>query len=158
MKGMFDDYDSSISNIDRKRPPIPVSKLDPSKPNKPFADYNAEGEMTGYWWYWGDCLNLEFDIYGELVVEDTEDSHNSFYVLPDDWFTNKQVTFKLYNFRREVIVEQCFNASSKIIVPITPELSKQLVKGVYYCSLTIWEGEEYNQTIFYQDECTLTVK
>lgn len=49
MKGMFDDYDSSISNIDQKCPPIPVSKLDPSKPNKPFADYNAEGEMTGYW-------------------------------------------------------------------------------------------------------------
>lgn len=35
----------------------------------PYVEYNAEGEQSGYYWYYGDTVNLVFDLIGELTVE-----------------------------------------------------------------------------------------
>lgn len=37
--------------------------------NTPYAEYNAEGEIVGYYWYYGDTVDIQFDITGELTVE-----------------------------------------------------------------------------------------
>lgn len=36
---------------------------------QPYGDYNALGELDGYYWNYGDTINLSFHIDGELTVE-----------------------------------------------------------------------------------------
>ena len=45
------------------------TKLDPIEGSKPFEEYNAKGELIGYFWRYGETLNLEFNIDGEIIVE-----------------------------------------------------------------------------------------
>ena len=34
---------------------------------EPFANYNAKGDIIGYYWYFGNTLTLDFNITGEVV-------------------------------------------------------------------------------------------
>jgi hypothetical protein len=45
-------------------------KLLPTEMSKPYEEYDARGELEGYFWRYGDTLNLEFFIDGEVTVED----------------------------------------------------------------------------------------
>lgn len=160
--GMFDGYqnlnnqytpNNLCSNIPQPPCPNKCDCLEPCKPNKPYEEYDAKGELVGYWWYQGDTINLEYNIEGEVTVEGSSN-----YITAEDFLADKQVTIKLYNFRREVIAEKTFEGSTTIIFPIDKELAKILVQGVYYSSLEIWMGEDFNKTLLKQDECTLTIK
>lgn len=51
--------------------PKSYTKLDPVEASKPYELYNAKGELEGYYWYYGNQLNLEFSIDGEITVEST---------------------------------------------------------------------------------------
>lgn len=46
------------------------SKLFSTEGSKPFEEYDAKGNIEGYYWRYGDTLNLEFHIDGEIMVED----------------------------------------------------------------------------------------
>jgi hypothetical protein len=46
------------------------TKLDPIQASKPYEEYDAKGELIGYFWRYGETLNLEFNIDGEITVED----------------------------------------------------------------------------------------
>lgn len=105
--GMFTNYENLQDNYIPNNicPPTPCpspcppeSKLQPCKPKLPYEEYNATGDLIGYWWYYGDTLNLEFNIEGELVVEG-----NNQYVDASDFLKDKQITVQLFNFRRELI-------------------------------------------------------
>lgn len=185
------------------------TKLDPVSTSKPFEEYNSKGELIGYFWHYGESLNLEFNIDGEITVEDraiilnhsgqtpsvTEggkgqraynivdliswtcvdvqnglcqweedeeftydvDSDNSVYISADTYLKNKNIELKLYNFRHEEIYQQVFEGKSRIIFNITPDLSKMLKRGIYYCSLTVF-NKDVNMTIFDASDCTLVVK
>ncbi len=133
------------------------SKLDPCKAKIPFADYNAAGELVGYWWYYGDTLNLEFTISGEVIVDQGTDE-TSTYTTAEDYLSDKQVKVCLYNFRMELIDTKVFDGATTITYEIDEELSKKLVKGVYYCSLSIYNGTGLIETLLGQSDCTLTVK
>ena len=37
---------------------------------EPFANYNAKGDIIGYYWYFGNTVTLDFNITGEVVIED----------------------------------------------------------------------------------------
>lgn len=216
--GMFDMYDNLqdyyVPNNLRPCPPKPCDdKLIQECVKKPYEEYNAEGKLIGYYWYYGDTINLEFNIDGDIIVEDnaiiytainetpteqtsgvigqkaynvidlkswtctaidslnntytwTEDSQftnpesgdRNIYVTAQDFMKDKQVTVELYNFRREPIITKTYAGSTQIIFAIDKDISKQLVRGVYYCSLTVWSGEELSRTILYQEECSLNVK
>ena len=45
------------------------TKLDPINASKPYEEYNVKGELIGYYWHYGETLNLEFNIDGEITVE-----------------------------------------------------------------------------------------
>lgn len=187
-----------------------TSKLDPTDASKPYEEYNAKGELVGYFWRYGETLNLEFNIDGEITIEsnaiilksigqtptsttigtigqrayniidliswtcvgiikneyiweqDLEFTYplngdKSIYLSSEDYLKDKQIELILYNFRMEPIHKQLFNGSPNIIFSIDPELSKTLVKGVYYCSLHVFNDSVY-QTIFDSTDCTLLVK
>lgn len=163
--GMFDGYDSLAGNYapSNLKPPIKPNKpcnnkLDPKHPNKPFEDYNAEGELIGYWWYYGNTLDLEFTIEQEVVFEGSDT-----YITAEDFMKSVKpnVVINLYNFRREIIFTLTTPEVEDTVIkfPITEELSKSLVPGTYYCSLTLVKEEiDYTDTIVKLEDCTLTVK
>lgn len=214
---MFLNYDKISScykpnNLECASPSVKsYTKLDPLKASKPFEHYNAKGELIGYFWQYGETLNLEFNIDGEIVIEsdayvyraagdgpnletrgkigqraynitdlrswtciqivdnkyiweedsefihDGEDAIESVYVTAEDFLKNKQAEFIIYNFRLEPIYTSVDDAKTKLIYPIDTELSKKLVKGIYYCSLSIFD-EQLKQQIFGSTDCTLLVK
>lgn len=187
------------------------TKLDPVDASKPFEEYDAGGNLIGYSWHQGESVNLEFNIDGEIVVENdaiiyrtsgayptshtvgtigqkaynvidliswkctsislngiygweqeekftySESTGNSIYVDAASYLKNKYVVFNLYNFRYEPILTYKFEGESKIIVYISPEVSSKLVKGIYYCSLTVF-NDEVNMKIFDTKDCSLVVK
>lgn len=186
------------------------SKLCSSDKTKPYEEYNAEGNLIGYFWNYGDTLNLDFSIDGEITVEsdaiiltsyntapdtstvghvgqrcynildfkswtctsveynmytwtiDTEfiyplESDRSVYMSADDYLSNKNVEVTLYNFRMEPIVTKQFTGKSQILFDIDTNLSKKLVKGIYYCSMRVYDTM-ISQTIFDATDCKLLVK
>lgn len=186
------------------------TKLDPVKASKPYEEYNVKGELVGYFWHYGESLNLEFNIDGEIAVEsdaliyeqsgahptdntigklnqraynivdliswtctstsqgrytwsrDQEftygpDADHSVYIDATEYLKNKRVALDLYNFRHEPVMQKIYEGKSKIIFNITPEISKTLKKGIYYCSLTVFNSD-VNMKIFDTSDCTLMVK
>lgn len=45
------------------------TKLNPVNASKPYEEYNTKGELEGYFWRYGESINLEFDLDGEITVE-----------------------------------------------------------------------------------------
>lgn len=188
------------------------TKLDPVQASKPYEEYNTKGELVGYFWHYGETLNLEFNIDGEITVEDdaliyyivgqhptsqtqgkvsqkaynvtdkrswictyasevdkeygwTEDdeftySENSpkhVYIDASTYLADKSVEVALYNFRMECVCNKTFDGASKIIFEIDSELSNKLNKGIYYCSLTVF-NDKIRLPIFNSHDCVLSVK
>ena len=86
-----------------------------------------------------------------------ESGSRSVYVSAEDYLLDKFVEITLYNFRMEPIHTETFKGNPKIIFNITKELSKKLVKGIYYCSLSVF-NEDVSLPIFSSKDCTLLVK
>lgn len=184
------------------------TKLDPIKTSKPYEEYNTKGELVGYFWRYGETLNLEFNLDGEIVVEhdaiillakgetpsedtgtinqraynvvdkiswtctgsvedkrvwtqDTEfrypEQGTSVYISANDYLKDKQIELTLYNFRMEPVHTQLFTGKPKVIFPITTELSKKLLRGIYYCSLKVF-NDAVNINVFDTADCMLLVK
>lgn len=186
------------------------SKLDPLDASKPFEEYNAKGELTGYFWRQGETLNLEFNIDGEITLEadailltahgqapttqtmgkvgqkaynivdlkswrcvavsamqfiwkeDAEftyplNSDRSVYISAADYLRDKEVEVTLYNFRMEPICKKVFAASPTIVFAIDRELSAVLPKGIYHCSVTVF-NKDVCYTVFDANDCDLLVK
>lgn len=197
-----------INSFPRK---MNCSKLDPLDASKPFEEYNAKGELSGYFWRQGETLNLEFNIDGEITLEanailltaqgqvpttntlgrvnqraynivdfrswtcsavtttgkyiweeDAEftyplNADRSVYISAADYLKDKKVEVTLYNFRMEPICKKLYDASPTIIFPIDRELSNALPKGIYHCSVNVF-NEEVCYTIFDANDCDLLVK
>jgi hypothetical protein len=185
------------------------SKLVSKEMSKPFEEYNTKGELTGYFWRYGETLNLEFNLDGEIIVEnnaiifklspqapnintqgtigqrayniidliswtclgkngpdyiwqqDKEFTYppvgNSIYLSAEDYLKDKQVEVALYNFRMEPICKKVYAGSPNIIFAIDRELSQQLVKGIYYCTVQVFNNSVC-YTVFDSNDCNLLVK
>ena len=212
---MFKNYDNiskyytpnNLNNLHKE--PLSYKALDPVGGDKPFTEYNAKGELIGYTWYYGNTLNLEFNIDGEIIVEDgsiiysqinqapgkstrgkigqrcynvkdlrswtctyiyqgtftwTEDPEftypevgQSIYLDATDYLKGKDIVVNIYDWRYRNIYSKTFNDITKIILPIDVELSKQLVKGVYYIELLV-KTPETCEVVFNPKDCIFNVK
>lgn len=214
--GMFLNYQNIAKNyvpnnlINAFPSKMNSSKLDPLDASKPFEEYNAKGELTGYFWRQGETLNLEFNIDGEITLEadailltahgqapttqtmgkvgqkaynivdlkswrcvavsamqfiwqeDEEftyplNSDRSVYISAADYLKDKEVEVTLYNFRMEPICKKVFAASPTIVFEIDRELSAALPKGIYHCSVTVF-NKDVCYTVFDSNDCDLLVK
>ena len=103
MNNMFLNYenlsDSYIPNnlSSHKCRPESYTKLSPVDASKPYELYNAKGELEGYFWYYGDTINLDFTIDGEVTLEDGTPTGQ--YIDASDFLKDKSYTIKVYNFR-----------------------------------------------------------
>lgn len=73
--GMFLNYQNVSpsyypDNITQKFPVgKSYTKLDPIQASKPYEEYDFAGNLIGYYWHYGDTLKLEFNIDGEIMIE-----------------------------------------------------------------------------------------
>jgi hypothetical protein len=73
--GMFLNYQNIADNyvpnnlINAFPTRLKESKFNSIEASKPYEEYNAKGEIEGYFWRYGDTLNLEFNIDGEITLE-----------------------------------------------------------------------------------------
>ena len=214
--GMFLNYHNIADNympnnlINAFPKQLTVSKLDPLDESKPFEEYDIKGNLIGYSWRQGETLNLEFNIDGEITLEDDavvmktsgqapdertmgnigqrlynivdfrswtcvgifkgkyfwhEDEEFTYptnqgrcvYVSAEDYLKDKTVEVILYNFRLEPICKRQFVGNPKIIFSVDKELSATLQKGIYYCSVNVFNSL-VSHTIFNAQDCTLMVK
>ena len=161
MCSMFDTYENIPQNyIPNNIKPnsnlscaYPTTQLEPIKPILPYEEYNAQGELIGYFWHYGDTLNLEFDVDGEVSLLD-----DGTYISASEFLQGKKATIVILDFRNDIVVERVLEASDKIIFEIDEELSKKIVRGTYHCTLTIWDDADFNKTIFANEDATFIVK
>lgn len=135
--------------------PISYTKLNPTELTKPYELYNAKGELEGYYWYYGQSINLDFTITGEIVLKDN--SENDSYISVEDYLSDKSFRLRIYNFRYEIIDEMLFPGVLNPIFEIDSEKSKKYAKGIYYCSLEIIYND-ICETLFGPEDCKLLVK
>lgn len=107
-----------------------------------------------------ECVAYSTD--GYLWEEDPEFTYplhgdKEVYVDAKDYLRDKSIIFKLYNFRREEIHQEAQIGGTSFYVHIDKELSKKLVKGIYYCSLEV-VGENTREFIFDASDCKLLVR
>lgn len=185
------------------------TKLCPVSSGKPYEEYDMKGNLIGYSWRYGETLNLEFNIDGEITVEDTaliltatgqtpsseygfigqraynvvdllswtctaittsehhwtldkEFTYNteatqSMYIPADTYLKHKTIIVTLRDFRYDEVFRASFDGKSKIVFPITPDLSKKLVKGIYYCEMFV-VTDSSSIPVFTTADCTLLVK
>lgn len=112
MASIFDSYDNLSneyipSNMNKPpKPPKANPYFDPAIPKLPYCDYNAEGDIVGYWWPYGNTVNLEFDLEGCLTVEGSQQ-----FVSIRNFLQNKQLKVDIYNFRHEIIDTMLFDGN-----------------------------------------------
>lgn len=112
----------------------------------PYETYNSKGILTGCYWYYGDTIELNFIIDGEVtaeeVVTDGEELHDK-YAEIDDYLLGKNARICIYNsLRYEKVLETVLSASREIKLIIDEETSKKLLRGSYYLTLTIFKDNE----------------
>ena len=71
------------------------TKLCPVENSKPYELYNAKNELEGYFWYYGDSINLDFSITGEVILDDGSASGE--YIDANDFLKDKLYAIKIYN-------------------------------------------------------------
>lgn len=178
----------------------------------PYTEYDALGNVVGYFWHYGETVNLQFNIDGFITVADDsivytstndgptnntvgyigqkaynmldlkswtcsiingteytwtldnvltylEDESHKVFVTAKDYLTDKTIRIKLYNYRYEEIYSKEFEGNTTINFLIDKELSNTLVKGIYYCTLTVCNDAQcLYLPVFKDKDCQLIVK
>ena len=172
MSGMFDNYTNPAPTCNHL--PKHCDCLKPkndfnisNRPNKPFESYDEEGNVIGYWWYEGDTICLDLDIDGEIIADqefiEEVDGEPTVVIKPvrvpvEDFIQGKTITFNMYNFRGEVIFTENYEGAINVKFDIDLEKASQLTKGTYTVSLSVWDGETFNKTIYSKEDCTIAIK
>ena len=140
---MFVNYDNTPStyipnNICKKNP-----QIGQYPPKLPYAIYNANGEVVGYEWNYGDTVVLNFTIKGHVTCNGDDpqtlyDRSIAGYMVDG----NEEIIFRIFNFRYEMVYEASptFYTDGddvKTKIYVYDELSDVLVKGKYYITLSI---------------------
>ena len=81
----------------------------------------------------------------------------SVYISAEDYLKDKSVEVTLYNFRMEPICTKVYPAKPVIVFAVDPELSAAIPKGIYYCSVSVFNSS-VRYTIFDSNDCILSVK
>lgn len=204
---------SMFTNYDKNSTTCPRTTVRECHSNRvPYAEYNANNELIGYYWYYGDTVDIQFDVTGEVTIESDAIVYTASGDMPQEntvgyinqkaynivdyiswtcvaivegkyiWEEDKifeapandgrllyisaknflkDMLYKIciYNDRYELLYTFDGNASTNILLHIDEDLSKELVKGIYYITLTVSNKNSTNFIPLIKDkECILLVK
>lgn len=100
-------------------------------------------------------------IWKQYQFDYPDNESRKIYVSAKDYLKDKEIAVTLYNFRHEPVdhpkATQHFEGTPKVIFKIDKELSATLVKGIYYCSVTV-SNPTVSYTIFDSNDGCLLVK
>lgn len=145
-------YDTDLTRDD-------ICNVPHYKGMEPYGDYNALGELTGYFWYYGETINLNFSIEGEITTDEVDGEGNPIYVPIPEYLEGKQAQIKIYNFRYEEIFTKTLPAKENVVLNIDEETSKKFIKGTYYLTLYINSDESLVYIPLIKDkDCVITVR
>ena len=153
-----------------------TNNLQSISPNKPFEIVDMNNQVTGYFWYQGNTLDLVWDITGEALTANPD-----IYINAASYVQDCELICKIYNFRKEVIVKASskqtdistlyplyldiqkssvdgINDSISCILHIDQALSNKLVKGIYSISLTFVLPSCFDETILDGTNCKFEVR
>lgn len=108
------------------------------------------------------CVAISDSTFMWLV--DDEFSYNplgnkKIYFNVTDYLSGKEITATFFNFRNEIIYQVKVPSSTTVSIPIDEETTKLFVKGVYSCSLVLFDAEQSSAvTILDNEDCKLIVK
>lgn len=143
------------------------------KINKPYEILNADGSLKGYFWYYGNSVDLIFNISDESdnptetpVVTLLDEN---IYFTVQDVLKTLQLEAIFYDFRMEPVAVFSNNilAENQLIVDaekatvkisIDSALSATLTKGTYYLDLIAKHASGYNETLFNASCCTFEIR
>lgn len=161
--GMFDSFNNikTTYQVNPYAPQYPPQKIPTqiiqNNPNKPYEVVDARGVLTGYFWYYGNSVDLTWDIVGEVTT--TQDN----YVDVVDMVKYLIITATIYDWKmckvEEVkLIPNIEDNKASVTLSINGELSQKLVKGVYEISLTASNAQGYNETLFDTGVCKFEVR
>lgn len=160
---MFDSFNNikTTYQVNPYAPQYPPQKIPTqiiqNNPNKPYEVVDARGVLTGYFWYYGNSVDLTWDIVGEVTT--TQDN----YVDVADMVKYLTITAIIYDWKMCKITEVKLlptieDSKASVTLSINGELSQKLVKGVYEISLTASNAQGYNETLFDTGVCKFEVR
>ena len=160
---MFDNFNNvkTTYQVNPYAPQYPPQKMPTqivqNNPNKPYEVVDARGVLTGYFWYYGNSVDLTWDIVGEVTT--TQDN----YVDVVDMVKYLIITATIYDWKmckvEEVkLIPTIEDNKVSVTLSINGELSQKLVKGVYEISLTASNAQGYNETLFDTGVCKFEVR
>lgn len=160
---MFDSFNNikTTYQVNPYAPQYPPQKIPTqiiqNNPNKPYEVVDARGVLTGYFWYYGNSVDLTWDIVGEVTT--TQDN----YVDVVDMVKYLIITATIYDWKmckvEEVkLIPTIEDNKVSVTLSINGELSQKLVKGVYEISLTASNAQGYNETLFDTGVCKFEVR
>lgn len=161
--GMFDNFNNvkTTYQVNPYAPQYPPQKMPTqivqNNPNKPYEVVDARGVLTGYFWYYGNSVDLTWDIVGEVTT--TQDN----YVDVVDMVKYLIITATIYDWKmckvEEIkLIPTIEDNKVSVTLSINGELSQKLVKGVYEISLTASNAQGYNETLFDTGVCKFEVR
>lgn len=170
MKSMFSNFTNFDTTYQQNpfQPNYPQaqnnSNIQQVNVNKPFEILNDDGSIKGYFWYFGNSVNLEFDIDGEVILLNQDQ-----YITIEDILSTLELNMYIYDFRMEPILHFSNNIGSAnllyvnaqektVTAEITHELSQKLIKGKYYIELVANHKVGYNETLFSANTCVFEVR
>ena len=156
--GLFDKFDS-IYNTDVSSAQVRNMKTG----RLPYEVYDKEGNLSGYYWYYGDTIELHFIIDGEVTADSATAngvSVETVYTTAEEYLSDKNAKICIYSsLRYEPVLETVLSASTDIKLIIDEETSKKLLRGTYYITLTIFkDNESILVPIIENKQCTITIK
>lgn len=130
------------------------TNLQSVSPNKPFEVVDVAGNLTGYFWYYGNSVVLSFEISGEYV------SGSDTYVDAADVLKDCMLTLTMYdNIRHNIVHQESKQAQgSSVDFILDAEISNKIKRGKYTIQLVASNSLGYSETLFSQDTCTFEVR
>lgn len=86
-----------------------------------------------------------------------ESNTKSVYISASDYLKDKYISVTIFNFKMKPVYTVTFKGDPKIILSIDKDISSKLLKGIYYCSLDVF-NDKIKLPIFGIKDCVLLVK
>lgn len=140
------------NNYQKQYPNIQDSNIEPVNPNKPYELKNIKGEIIGYFWYYGNSVNLTFDIEGVYT-------NGNSYTEVADYLQNCTLTATIFDLKWNIAHQEALTPiGNTATLSLNNEKSSKLVKGKYTIQLVATHPTGYNETIFGTNDCILEVR
>ena len=150
MSNMFVNYVNNENYVPNNVcPPIFNTPVNCCNLCKPYEEVDINGNFVGYFWYYGNSIQLKFTTTGTIELDGT-------YETAEEYFNGKTAQVIIKDARYQEIYRENLPANPELIFNIYPDLAEKLLRGIYHISINI-VGDDLN-TIIIVDNLQINIK